>query len=181
MALLNDYKWFNELYEKKKRLVFKLINSKIYNLEDANDISQIVWERIFKYRKKLQNPGIRDINSYLKEIVRTTIADYYKGIMKSETTIKEYGKVIELNTVAVGNEDSHEEILDVALNRAMAMLTPEEKSLIYFTYYENNRSADVAELLGISDSLVRMRLTKIRRMLKNEINSIIAEDSVDEI
>ena len=82
------------------------------------------------------------------------------------------GRVVELALAApdAGAPDPTDEIRQLDLVNALRRLDPEERSLIAMRYAAGLDSSEIAPLLGISASGVRVRLSRIMGRLRKELD-----------
>lgn len=61
------------------------------------------------------------------------------------------------------------------VRRAVDSLAEEYREVVVLFYLEDMTSAEVAETLGLRDNTVRVRLTRARQLLRQQLTSLDAE------
>lgn len=146
----------NEVIKKHKNTVYRLACSQMKSKEDADDIFQEVFLR---YIKKL--PSFENEEHEKAWFIRVTLNC-------CKTNLKSFWKtkVVQLDESRWENEIDNMPVSEDALDDALKMLTKAQRAVIHLFYYEDLSVKSIAEALNISESNVRMQLTRARRRLK---------------
>jgi len=62
------------------------------------------------------------------------------------------------------------------IQKIMSTLSPEESSLITLYYYDENTTEEIAEIMGLSQSNVKVRLFRIRNKMNYELQQYLMND-----
>jgi len=139
-------------YEKK---VFSFYRYMGLNIEDAEDLTQEVFERVFRFCKSfnLEKP----FKPWLYQIMRNRLIDFRR--INSKMTCIDINGYDFKETINYGyNEEDYK-----ALNHALSKLENHEKELILLAKFHRLSYAEIATILGISESAIK---TKVHRIIK---------------
>ena len=141
------------LYERHADTVWRVCFAFMKNREDAQDLLQETFLRLFRSDKQFDGP------EHEKAWLIVTASNLCK------TALKDPARHME-------DIDDHEELpapessTDPDVSKALLKLPPEYKDVIYLYYYEGFRSADIAKLQGKPPATVRTQLARARKLLK---------------
>lgn len=137
--------------EKYRPMVFRLAFSYLKNYQDADDISQEAFLKL--YMTKEQFKSSENAKAWL---IRVTI-NLSKNLLKSG-----WRKRREDITDDIPYETNYE----YHLLSIIGQLKPDYRVVIHLFYYENYSIKEISDILQISSSAVRTRLTRARNHLK---------------
>lgn len=149
---------FDELYEKHGQMLYKIAFLYFGNSHDAEDTVQEVF---VKALQKLPNGTEEHQKAWLIRVTQNQCKDMLK---RSES------KTVCIDDVVISNESEHiqsESRIDV-LQKIVA-LSPKYKAVVILFYYYDYSVAQIADILKISQSSVKMRLKRGRDILKLEL------------
>jgi RNA polymerase sigma-70 factor (ECF subfamily) len=63
------------------------------------------------------------------------------------------------------------------INKLLSTLSPEENAIITLYYYDENSTDEIAEIMGLSQSNVKVRLFRIRNKLNYELQNYLMNDT----
>lgn len=158
---------FGVLVDRYGTMVFQVIHRIIGNREESEDISQEVFIRAF--RQLGQFRGDAAFSSWLYRIAWNLSLDRLDKRRK-EAWI-EIGELTETHTLNnVVNEPYH--VMDAAERKRSLMIEVEKMEapdrLLVDLYYRDDKSVkEIAWIMGIGESNVKIRLHRIRKKLKN--------------
>ena len=140
--------------------VYRFIVKNIRHTEDAQDIVQSAFEKLWVNRAQVLPEKAK---SYLFTVAYHQMIDH---IRKS-------------NKMPLAEETSipHEPInqgqaeLKQLLMRAVNQLNPTQKSLVLLKDYEGYSYQEIAEIMNLSDSQVKVYLHRARIILKNKLSA----------
>jgi len=141
--------------------VFRFIIKNIKHEEDARDIVQTAFEKMWKNREQVENEKAK---SFLFTVAYNQMIDH----------IRKNKKVIVANTVAedykVGHQPNFE--LRKKLNEALNTLSDLHKSLVLLKDYEGYNYDEIGQIAGLKESQVKVYLHRARIQLKEYLGSI---------
>ena len=153
-------KAYNECVDNFADGVYRFIVKNIRHTEDAQDIVQTAFEKLWVNRAQVLPEKAK---SYLFTVAYHQMIDH---IRKS-------------NKMPLAEETSipHQPInqaqaeLKQLLMRAVNQLNPTQKSLVLLKDYEGYSYQEIAEIMNLSDSQVKVYLHRARLILKNKLSA----------
>ena len=151
---------YNECVDNFADGVYRFIVKNIRHTEDAQDIVQTAFEKLWVNRAQVLPEKAK---SYLFTVAYHQMIDH---IRKS-------------NKMPLAEETSipHQPInqaqaeLKQLLMRAVNQLNPTQKSLVLLKDYEGYSYQEIAEIMNLSDSQVKVYLHRARLILKNKLSA----------
>ena len=162
---------FIELYRDTSKLVYSFIYKYTKDSEIVNEIASQVWLKVAKNLDKYLQMEPQHLKNYLKAMVRTAYADYYKAQKKEEKNINELEILIgnnidELNFV----EDELFFVDNLSyLRKAVHNLKEEEIELLFLKFENNLKWSEIAKLYNVSEGSIRTRQSRIYKKLREQI------------
>ena len=150
---------FEEIYHKYKNTLYRIAFTYVKNQPDAEDILQEVFTaRLYKA------PVFQSEEHEKRWLIRVTV-NYSKNYLKSFWH-KNIGYMEDARTEIPWEEDSSKrELLEEVLS-----LPDKCKAAMYLHYYEGYTCKETGQILGCTESAVKMRLKKGRELLKNSLS-----------
>lgn len=147
----------SELAEKYKDSIFRAALSVNGNVEDAEDVVQETFLQYIKSSRQFEN------EEHIKAWLLRTAINKSKNIVRTfwhrnRTSIEDY---------MAGLQFQEPEDRDL-VNAVMALPKP-QRTVIYLFYYEDYSVKEISELTGLSESAVKGRLFRARKMLKKTL------------
>lgn len=146
---------FDEKYALYKTTLFRIAYTYLKNSEDCEDILQEVFIRLLTHSEEFESL------EYEKHwLIRVTV-----NLCKNQLRSFWNRKRASLEEVSEFTEDSYDfEIMQLILN-----LPEKYKAVIYLYYMEDYKCREIAEILQLKESAVKMRLQKGRQLLKIQL------------
>lgn len=156
---------FRELIERNRKIVFKVVNTYSFNSEDRADLAQEITTQLWR-----AFPGYdsqRPFSTWMYRIalnvaisyVRSTVHQGRHSVALDET----------LHDIADGNGADHEADQQVrALHRFIAQLDKLNRALLLL-YLEDQSYREIADILGISETNVATKISRLKQRIRNEI------------
>ncbi len=145
---------YNESVELYADRLFLFAYKRIQNHEQAKDIVQESFTKIWLKRNEIQSSKIK---SYLFTTCHRAIIDYvrHRDKFSAETTIPE----------SRSRESNHDlkEIMDQALNR----LPDIQQTVLMLRDYEGYNYQEIAEVTSLSESQVKVYIFRARKKMKD--------------
>lgn len=160
---------------KAKKMLYDLFAGKMFmvcmryadNREDAEDILQDSFIKIFDNINKFRNDG--SLEGWVKRIVaNTAIKQYYKKntmypIVTSVEHVNEDSEEEDFMD-KLSADNSMEELLQMIQN-----LAPRYRMVFNMYAIDGHSHSEIAQLLGISEGTSKSQLSRAREILKNQI------------
>ncbi len=171
--MLTDEKLMNDVRDGHLKEMSELWNRyhvRIYNYfrrtgldkSQSEDLTQTAFERAIKYRNSYKDSY--PFKAWIYRIASNVKIDYFKKNAKNNFSGLEHVEAVSSDTA-----DSH--ILSKEkynhLYKAMATLTDEQKQVIYLSKYEEMKYVQIAEILGCSESALKVKVHRAMKSLKS--------------
>lgn len=154
MDFIFDDKLIEEVVYTYSDMVYRIALNILCNPEDANDIMQDVFLRLIRSKNKIKS------REHIKHwLIKVTI-----NCSKSKVTESYKRHTVPISEISESSVSCKTEIDETI---AIVMKLPEKyKVPIHLYYYQQLTVDEIAEILGITKSGVRSRLSRGRKMLK---------------
>jgi RNA polymerase sigma-70 factor, ECF subfamily len=169
---------FKFLVEKYQNMVFTLALKITGNREEAEDAAQEIFLKCYRSLRSYNNQA-----AFATWLYRITYNHAVDAIKKNK---RKYFTEITEGDIEQGETEIHsfDEKIDlkeirVLLKDAIHRLSPDDQVIVTLYYYDELSLRDIAEIMGIKENNVKIKLHRIRsKMLellqsKNEIISIL--------
>ena len=149
-------KWYTEQILDCQQSLYRLAAGLLHNEEAACDALQ---EALCTGYEKLDT--LREISRFRPWMMKITANAAYDILRKRRAVVSldEVEEVAEREE-AVSRTDS------ISLKEAVASLSWEYRTVVILFYYEDMSVRQISEITGISEGLVRTRLSRARQMLR---------------
>lgn len=152
------------LFERYYRRLFAFFYRLTGKTEQSEDMVQMVFERILKYRHTFKGDG--QFITWLFHLARNIYADEYKKSKK----LGEREELVRWEEKIMDSEDT-----DTAFQRtedlqllaqALQKLSPEKREILVLSKYEELKYSEVAQILNCSEENVKVRVHRAMKELK---------------
>ena len=171
-VLGGDVAAYATLVAKHKNLVFSIALKILNNREDAEEVAQDCFLKVFHALKTFEKKS--KFSTWLYRIV------YNAAISK---TRKKKLELVPMDNYVIDNYTEDEVISGIdeispeqqktMIEKAMARLTDDDNLLIALFYKAENSIEDISHITGLSMSNVKVRLHRIRKKLQDEIATMM--------
>ena len=161
-----EVKAFDEIFEKYNQRIYQFAKTILKNKEDAKDVVQEVFLRIWQNRNKINEYST--FKSYLFTIAYNIIVDHFRKRLKD----KKYKDFLEANIKEVdSSQEKHIEFSDLnkLYEQAVEQLPPRRKLIYKMNRNEGFTYEVIAERLNISRNTVRNQMAKTLQFLRKKI------------
>jgi RNA polymerase sigma-70 factor (ECF subfamily) len=159
---------FIEMISDHKRILYKIMYSYCKNPEDRKDLEQEIiiqlWGSIDRYDDKYQ------LSTWIYKVaLNVAVSHYRKDIVFTE-------KNVSLDEVIfkVAEDDFSKELMDsrmAQLHQFIDKLDPFKKAIIIL-YLEDKSYKQIGEILGLTETNVGSKISRIKHQLKEDFSSI---------
>ena len=148
---------FELIVDSYSKMLFKIAYSYTKNIADSEDIVQEVFMKFYRARKNYENE--EHIKNWLIRVAINQSLNVIKHNNKSLPVENEY-----FNNLpdTLENNDRDEEIRKIVMS-----LKEKYKTIIILFYYDNYNVKEIANILNISESNVKVRLNRARIKIKD--------------
>jgi RNA polymerase sigma factor (sigma-70 family) len=163
---------FAPLVDKYKQLAFSLSMKIIRNREDAEDSAQDAFVKA--YRSLESYKGGAAFKTWFFRIVYTTAISRVRGKHNNRISLEDC-KLSDKDLMdaerAVGQLDAEER--SYQLHKAMDMLVPDERAILNLYYFEDLPVNEIAEIMEMSESNVKIKLFRSRKKLYERLHYLL--------
>lgn len=153
---------FVTLVEKYRNYVFTIALSVIREREDAEEIAQDVFVKVYQMLNSFQ--GTSSFKTWLYSVTYRTAIDYTRK--KKKHRHSELDQNLSLADTREGNKANRDHLKTV-LNNLIARLKPEDAGIITLFYLEELSVKEISEITGLNASNIKTRLFRMREQLRN--------------
>ncbi len=158
-----------KLIEQYQKHVFAAAFSVCQNIADADDVVQ---DTFLKYHcSKKEFSSHEHMKAWLLRVAINKAKDHTRSFWKKNTV-----SIEELMTASADNEEISPARKDerIRILEDVMKLPTKYRIVIHLFYYDERSVAEIAKVLGLSESNVKTRLSRARNMLRNEILEVEA-------
>ena len=149
-----DAQSFRTLYQENLGVVYRFVYSKVGNREEAEDLTSQVFLKAVRGLDRER--GSQSIQSWLYQVARTTIADYWRAFYKVRATSLE-------SMLEQGWEEPAEERVEMAsyrpeerVQRLLELLPPHYREVLTCRFLLNLSIKETAERMRLSEANVKV-------------------------
>ena len=171
--LLDDTEAFGLLVARYSERVFSLVCRICRNREDAEEVTQDVFIKVYRNIGKFRQAS--SFSSWIYRIAYNASISHLRRQNpfritelreeRLETGVREYPGDFDAGTF--GREEQLER-----LEKALDSLPPDDRALMLLFYQEDKSVREIAEIISQSENNVKTRLHRIRKRLGNIYNNI---------
>ncbi len=162
-----DTEAFGLLVNKYKDLVFSLALRMVRHREEAEEVAQDVFLKIFRALPKFRQKA--KFSTWMYRIAYNECISRLRKKKNAEISLENLpgGTVRSLEDRAEEGQD--EEMRAALLHRALKRLPAADQGLVHLYYFDNLPVEEMAHVTGLSVSNVKIRLFRIRKKLFEEL------------
>jgi len=153
-------KEFVQIIQKNQGIIHKVCNIYCDLEEDRNDLFQEIVAQLWK-----SFPSFRKESKFSTWMYRVALNTAITSFKKSKRRPDQNRLTYENFQIEDENYDTETEENIRQLHRAVAQLTGIEKSIVLL-YLENKKYEEIAEITGITQNYVRVKMNRIKKKLK---------------
>jgi RNA polymerase sigma-70 factor (ECF subfamily) len=165
-----DERAFEELVALRRESIFWLAYQMLGNEDDAKEIVQLSFIRLWRALKKFKE--VKSFDYWLRRLVTNLCFDALRKRKRERKIISnEINRSKELSAREHSMNDSRliRKELQNIFNRISAELTPRQKAVFVLLDMQGLSTAEVSKIMGCSQSTVRNHLMLARRFLRQQI------------
>ncbi len=147
---------YNECVRQYADNVYRFILKNIGNTEDAKDVVQLSFEKMWVHREEVINEKCK---SYLFTVAYNTMIDQ---IRKNKRTVLKENVADHITGTSLINQDPKR-----ILQEALGKLGETQRSLVMLKDYEGYSYEEIGEITGLNESQVKVYLHRARLFLRN--------------
>ncbi len=161
-----EEKAFNELVNLYKKRIFNLVFRMVRNKEDAMDLAQEVFVKVYHSLKDFR--GESSFSTWLHRIavnlsLNFTQRDKFRSFISLPDLIEEIP--------AIGSplKDFEKKELDKAIDQAVLSLPKKQKAVFVLRHYQELQYSEIAKVLGKSEGAIKANYFQALKKLKKSL------------
>ncbi|PYQ30490.1 MAG: hypothetical protein DMF56_06660 [Acidobacteria bacterium] len=158
---------FETLVRRKTTKVYALCYRIIGNAEDAKDISQLVflklWENLEKY-----DPAYA-FDTWLYRMVTNVAIDFMRNKQSRDNAVNSTLRLVKTEADAEQGVVVQRKEVENVFNDVSSVLSPKQKTIFIMNQMEDLPSAEIAKILGCRESTVRNHLFNARKAMQAQL------------
>ena len=162
-----DTEAFEELVRRKTSKVYALCYRIIGNAEDAKDIAQLVfiklWENLDKY------DSAYTFDTWLYRMVTNVAIDFIRNRQSRENAVNSNLRLVKTSTEPNQNLNVQRKEIESVFQDVSASLSPKQKTIFVMREMDDISSAEIARILGCRESTVRNHLFNARKVMQQQL------------
>ncbi len=162
-----DAEAFETLVRRKTSKVYALCYRIIGNAEDAKDISQLVfiklWENLEKYDPQYA------FDTWLYRMVTNVAIDFMRNKQSRDNAVNSNLRLVRTAAEADQGVAVQRKEIESVFNAVSQVLSPKQKTIFVMREMDDMASADIAKVLGCRESTVRNHLFNARKLMQQQL------------
>lgn len=156
---------FNQIYEDYLNKIYKLCLYKTENKEEAEDLTQEIFIKIFKSIKSFK--GNSSLYTWIYTIaVRTCVDHKNKKYKNKEIFELDYSLCVD-STI---EEDHIQKDRNSTISKCIHKLEDKYRIVLYLYYYEDMKIKDIGIVLGKTENTIKTWISRGKDKLKKELS-----------
>lgn len=160
----SDEDAFRVLYEEYSPRIFGFLCRKLNDREQAYDLVQEVFVRVWNNREKLDET--KSIKSYLFTAANNAAIDFFRKKKLETVDIDDY------ENASVYRFEENFDIPD-HIKAALNKLTPMQKNVFYMSRFEGLKHEEIAEVLKLSKRTVENHISRALGALRENLKYLL--------
>ena len=170
-----DAEAFETLVRRKTTKVYSLCYRIIGNSEDAKDISQLVfiklWENLEKYDPQYA------FDTWLYRMVTNVAIDFMRNKQSRDNAVNSNLRLVKTSIDADQGTIVQRKEVESVFNSVAQVLSPKQKTIFVMNQMEDLSSSEIAKALGCRESTVRNHLFNARKLMQQQLRKRFPEYS----
>ncbi len=159
-----NYDALGLLFKRYQKPIFGFFYRMNGNTVESEDLVQMVFERILRYREQFRSEG--EFRTWLFHIARNVQHDFFKKQKKQPISKnwEEWSESLETEKMA---DSDLEKVQNLALlDQALKYLNPEQREILVLSRFEELKYSQIAEILKITEANVKIKVFRALQDLK---------------
>lgn len=158
---------FLRLIQEHRKIIFKICNSYCKNHDDRDDLGQEIVYQLWKSYESFNSEY--KFSTWMYRVALNVAISFYRKGKKSGDTISIDEHLIEISDPGNVNEESSENFN--LLQKFITELKELDRALMIL-YLEDNNYKEIADILGISETNVATKISRIKEKIKQKFVNI---------
>jgi RNA polymerase sigma-70 factor (ECF subfamily) len=164
---------FEQLIRRKTTKVYGACYRVLGNAEDARDVSQLVflklWENLAKYDAQFP------FDTWLYRMVTNVAIDYLRSRQSREATANSSLRLVKTSSDAEQGVTFQRKEIEKVFEEVSRVLSPKQKAIFVMREMEDIPSAEIAKIVGSRESTVRNHLFNARKLMQQQLKKKFPE------
>jgi len=176
-VLEGDMQAFSYLVDKYKDMVFTLAFRILKNRENAEEVAQDSFVKVYQNLKKFKSKS--KFSTWLYRIVYNTAISRVR-VKQNPTMSIDDQKFFEIEDEKQNVSKSFDiENNKMILQRLLNKLDESDRALITLYYLDECKISEIAEITGQNNSNIKVKLHRTRKKMKEELHRILKSEMVE--
>ena len=166
---------FETLVRRKTTKVYSLCYRIIGNAEDAKDISQLVfiklWENLEKYDAQYA------FDTWLYRMVTNVAIDFMRNKQSRDNAVNSNLRLVKTSCEAEQGTIVQRKEVESVFHTVSQVLSPKQKTIFVMNQMDDLSSSEIAKALGCRESTVRNHLFNARKLMQQQLRKRFPEYS----
>ena len=172
-----DIKSFEMLIETYQKKAFNIAYRMLGNLEDANDVTQEAFVKVYKSLGKFK--GDSKFSTWLYSIVTNASIDYMRKNRKTDVVYLDKKEEDQMKIEVPDNINTPEHLFEKkeikrVIHDSINKLSKEHRTVIILRDIQGFSYDEIANILNCSEGTVKSRISRARGQLKNILSQNMA-------
>lgn len=178
-VLKGDHNAYALLVERYKSYVFTLSLRFTKNREDAEEVSQDIFIKAYRYLADFK--GTAKFSTWLYTIVNTTCITFLrkKRVDVQSLDDERTFEVADSKDSGFQANQVEQKSRQNMVNQAIALLNPDDAEIITLFYKNEQSLEEIGQILGLESNTAKVRLHRARTRLKEKMEKYFAEEVRD--
>lgn len=163
---LSDKNQFIALIRENSGIIYKICNSYCHNKDDREDLAQEIIYQLWKSAGSFNNNY--KFSTWMYRVALNVAISHYRRQQK-DASVAAMGS--ELKNIEAPSEETEKEENLKRLEQFISELKELDRALMLL-YLESKSYTEIAEILGISETNVATKISRIREKLKNRFHTL---------
>jgi RNA polymerase sigma-70 factor (ECF subfamily) len=177
--IAGDSNAFSVLVDRYKDLVFTLSLKMLKNREEAEEVAQDTFIKVFKSLSKFK--GDSKFSTWIYKVTYNSCLDRLKKNKKEQlkVAIDEYTEH-QVKTIDNALENMVEEERQQAIKACLELLPPDDSFLLTLYYFEEQSLDEIAKVVGLTANNVKVKLFRSRKKLTSILNANLEPEIIEQ-
>lgn len=167
-AAEGDSAAFSTLYQEHLDPIYRFVQYRVNNKEDAEDLTQTVFMKAWKSLPNMREGSVV-FSSWLYTIARNTVIDYWKKKRNVRIEDEEtfFSSIPDARPIASAQVEIADDVQ--LLKRAMSALSTEQRALVTLRFLEDRTTEEIAATMKKNPAAIRAMQYRAIKALKEEM------------